>query len=123
MLGGQPLAGWQNYSISLNDLSKLNFKPGQLPGPAFYRANVSVEQPMQTFLDMRGWGKGYVWVNSHNLGRYWSVGPQRSLYVPAEWLRQGLNEFVVLDLEQSGIHSIEGRKFPIEDTAGQAVPA
>ncbi len=30
-----------------------------------------------TFVSVRGWGKGLAWVNGHNLGWYWpSIGPQ-----------------------------------------------
>ena len=30
-----------------------------------------------TFVSVRGWGKGLAWINGHNLGWYWpSVGPQ-----------------------------------------------
>ena len=28
-----------------------------------------------TYLDMSKWSKGYLWVNGHNLGRYWKIGP------------------------------------------------
>jgi beta-galactosidase len=41
-----------------------------------------------------------VWVNGHNLGRYWNIGPQHRLYCPAGWLKRGANEIVVLDLHQ-----------------------
>ena len=44
-----------------------------------------------TFLDMRKWGKGHVWVNGHHLGRFWKIGPQQSLYVPVGWLKKGRN--------------------------------
>jgi len=64
---------------------------------------------VDTYLDMSGWGKGYVWVNSHNIGRYWSVGPQARLYVPAPFLdaKSGLEvaqgkmpiEIVILELD------------------------
>lgn len=47
---------------------------------------------------MRQWGKGVVWINGHNLGRYWGIGPQQTIYVPAEWLRKGQNEVTVLEL-------------------------
>ena len=43
------------------------------------------------FLYMQGWTKGIVFVNGHNLGRYWKIGPQETLYVPAPWLREGKN--------------------------------
>jgi len=57
-----------------------------------------MDQPEDTYFDMRNWGKGCVWVNGHHLGRYWRVGPQQTVYVPAEWLRKGRNEVVVLEL-------------------------
>jgi beta-galactosidase len=69
---------------------------------------------------MRGWGKGCVWVNGHNLGRYWSAGPQRSLFAPAEWLRSGANEIIVLDLLDAAERSIEARRDPIWDVAASA---
>ena len=38
------------------------------------------------------------WVNGHNLGRYWNIGPQQTMYVPGVWLKAGTNEIVILDL-------------------------
>lgn len=40
----------------------------------------------------QGWTKGVVFINGQNLGRYWNVGPQETLYVPGPWLKPGLNE-------------------------------
>jgi beta-galactosidase len=54
-----------------------------------------------TYVDMTAWTKGVVWVNGHNLGRYWTIGPQHRLYCPAPWLRQGKNEVMVFDLHQT----------------------
>jgi beta-galactosidase len=55
--------------------------------------------PADTFLLMDGWDKGVVWVNGHNLGRYWHRQPQLTLYCPGAWLRpEGENEVVVLEL-------------------------
>ncbi len=48
---------------------------------------------------MRGWVKGLVWVNGHNLGRYWDIGPQKRLFCPAPFLKAGRNEIVVFDLQ------------------------
>ena len=55
---------------------------------------------------MRGFGKGHVWVNGHHLGRFWSIGPQQSLYLPVGWLKKGKNSIVVLDLENKGTRTI-----------------
>ena len=54
--------------------------------PAFYRGTLNVpdDVPADTFLDMRDWTKGIVWVNGHNLGRFWSIGPQQTLRAKSE---------------------------------------
>jgi beta-galactosidase len=69
-------------------------------GPEFLRGRFELEEARDTFLDMRAFRKGVVFVNGRNLGRYWSVGPQQALYCPGAWLRRGSNEIVVLELEQ-----------------------
>lgn len=33
---------------------------------------------------MSNWGKGMVWVNVNNLGKYWKIGPQQTIYLPKE---------------------------------------
>ncbi|MGW0958737.1 glycoside hydrolase family 35 protein [Streptomyces gelaticus] len=53
-------------------------------------------------LELPGWTRGFVWVNGFGLGRYWSVGAQRTLYVPGPVLREGVNEVWVLELEGAG---------------------
>ncbi|CAD6193715.1 unnamed protein product [Caenorhabditis auriculariae] len=60
-------------------------------------------KPRDTWIDTRGWGKGVVIVNSHNIGRYWATeGPQMTLYVPAEFLKYGPN--LVVFVEVQGAH-------------------
>lgn len=66
--------------------------------PAFYRSTFTVSKVGDTYLDMSTWGKGFVWINGHNLGRFWQVGPQQTLYVPGCWLKKGKNDIVVLDI-------------------------
>ncbi|PTY05016.1 beta-galactosidase [Opitutaceae bacterium EW11] len=99
------LHGWQVYRLPLDAgmLGGLKYEKAAAhaettSGPAFWRATVKVERPGDCFLDMRPWGKGFVWVNGHNLGRYWNIGPQQTMYVPGPWLKAGENEVVVLDL-------------------------
>jgi beta-galactosidase len=50
---------------------------------------------------MRSWGKGIVFVNGHHLGRYWSVGPQQTLYLPGCWLNAGENEIVIFEQQHA----------------------
>lgn len=65
--------------------------------PAVYEGTFTLEQTGDTFLDMEPFGKGIVFVNGHNLGRYWHVGPQQTLYVPGPWLKKGDNRIVVFE--------------------------
>ncbi|MFE7756011.1 beta-galactosidase family protein [Streptomyces sp. NPDC057429] len=58
-------------------------------------------------LGLPGWTRGFVWVNGFCLGRYWSAGPQRTLYVPGPVLREGSNEVWVLELEEAGPPFVE----------------
>ena len=117
-LDGAPLKAWEHYGVPLDDISTLQFTNKALTGPCFYRGTFTLAQQGYTFLDLRGWGKGYVWVNGRNLGRYWSVGPQRSLFVPAPWLKAGDNEVIVLDLHASGERTLAGGKAQIWDLPG-----
>lgn len=107
-VGGEELTGWEIYPLPLADLSRLKFSAKSKTGPAFYRGALKLNSIGDTYLDLRGWGKGLVWVNGHNLGRYWRIGPQQSLFVPAGWLKKGRNEIVVLDLEEGWSRSVQG---------------
>ncbi|GAA1402530.1 glycoside hydrolase family 35 protein [Oerskovia paurometabola] len=66
-------------------------------GPAFARGSFVLDEAADLHLDLRGWGKGVLWVNGVNLGRYWSRGPQRTSYVPAPVTRAGENEVLVFE--------------------------
>jgi beta-galactosidase len=99
------LRGWEIFRLPLDQgmLDALTFEPAQgsttaAGAPAFWRATVKVDQPGDCFLDMRPWGKGFAWVNGHNLGRYWNIGPQQTMYIPGPWLKPGENEIIILDL-------------------------
>jgi beta-galactosidase len=83
------------------------------PTPAFFQATFNVATPGDTFLDFSHLGKGAIWINGHNLGRYWSVGPQQTLYVPGVWLKPGNNEIVVFDMLPKAVESVVGLDHPI----------
>jgi beta-galactosidase len=117
-LNGEELKGWEMFPLPLGDLSKLKFKSTPAQGPAFYRASFDLKPAGDTFLDLSGWGKGYVWVNGHNLGRYWGVGPQQSLFCPGVWLKAAGNQIVVLDLDATAARTIQGRTNPVWQTPG-----
>lgn len=107
-------------SPTLDDLSGLVFKADAAPDdPAFWRGSFEIANVAGTFLDMRDWHKGNVWINGHHLGRFWNIGPQQTLYVPASWLRKGRNDVVVLEMQPGGSHAIVGLKDPVFGTAAQ----
>jgi beta-galactosidase len=113
--GTNAISRWQIMGFPLDEkmLAGLKYDPTKPEGPAFYRATINVEQPGDTFLDMRPWGKGFAWVNGHNLGRYWNIGPQQTMYVPGPWLKPGKNEIVILDLVGPEKPIIAGVEQPI----------
>ena len=103
-LGEQPLQGWDTYALPMDAAYIAGLQPrctDPLRPGLFYKATLMLDAAGDTFLDMRDWIKGIVWVNGHNLGRYWNVGPQFRLFCPAPWLRRGYNEVVIFDLHQT----------------------
>ncbi|MDD8026780.1 MAG: beta-galactosidase [Acidobacteriota bacterium] len=109
-LNGMTLMDWRAYSLPMDAgaIAGLKFKP-LAPGPQgedvrpgmYFRGSFDLESLGDTYLDMRGWAKGVVWVNGHNLGRYWEIGPQKRLYCPAPFLKQGSNEIIVFDIHRT----------------------
>lgn len=78
-----------------NDLALASNTPSKI---GYYKATFKLKKTGDTFLNMETWGKGQVYVNGHALGRFWSIGPQQTLYCPGCWLKKGDNEIVVLDV-------------------------
>jgi beta-galactosidase len=113
-LGDRELSGWQVYALPMTSPDQLSgWKTATIAGPAFHRGTFTLDSVADTFLDTTSLGKGFVWVNGHNLGRTWDVGPQRSLFVPAPWLRKGLNEVVAFDFTDVGTPELRGVTDPI----------
>ena len=110
-LNGMTLMRWEMYALPLTDgwIAKLPSTELERPHGSFFRGSFDLAAPADTYFDLSGYGKGLVWVNGHNLGRFWDIGPQRRLYCPAPWLKQGKNEILVLDLLQGEAKPIEGK--------------
>lgn len=114
---GKPVLEWEVFRLPMDDLSALRFIDGDRDAPAFHRGRFALDALGDSFIDMRGWGRGHVWVNGHHLGRFWRIGPQQTLLVPAQWLRRGDNEIIVLELEPgSRQRSVQGLVEPVFDT-------
>jgi len=108
VINGIEITGnWHMYQMPLEvkpDLTNMVAKNTQ-GRPAFYQGKFTLSKTGDTFLDMRKWGKGIVFVNGHHLGRYWSVGPQQTLYLPGVWLKKGENEIVVFEQQNDAIQT------------------
>lgn len=66
----------------------------------FFQATFDLKQIGDTYFDMSRFSKGMVYVNGHNLGRYWNKGPQQRLYCPASWLKRGTNQIILFDFRR-----------------------
>jgi beta-galactosidase len=105
---------WAMYSLPLNQVNNIVYSANKAASaPVVKKGNFQLSKVADTYLDMRKWGKGVVWVNGHNLGRYWSVGPQQTLYLPAEWLKKGNNDIVVFELLKSDVNTLSSDKVPV----------
>jgi beta-galactosidase len=117
-LDGQDLTGWQIYSLPFNSVDNFKASDAAHTGPTFYRGTFTVDKPGGTFLDMRNWSMGAVWVNDHNLGRFWDRGGLRSLFLPRQWLKPGRNEIIVLELHEAPkVAEVSGGTKIIEEPA------
>ncbi|CAJ0967047.1 unnamed protein product [Ranitomeya imitator] len=94
-----PLRNYKIYSLDMNStfirsLDNIQWSDvsEEKTGPVFCQGALQVTySPGDTFLSMKGWKKGAVFVNGKNLGRYWDIGPQETLYLPGSWLWLGVN--------------------------------
>lgn len=108
-LNGEELRRWSVLPLQLSSIEPIAAAldavdgpaPSRLAGPVFARAAFDLDEAGPLFLDTTGWGKGVAWINGFNLGRYWTRGPQQTLYVPRGVLRAGRNELIVLELESA----------------------
>jgi len=84
--------------------------------PVVYEGSFTLNAIGDTFLDMENWGKGIVFVNGINLGRYWKIGPQQTLYLPGCFLKKGINKVIVFEqLNDKAQSSLSGVKTPVLD--------
>jgi beta-galactosidase len=110
-LNGMTLMNWKIYKLpmdwkfvyDLRSSGKVMNKPG-----IFFKGNFSILSTGDTYFDLSNYKKGFIWVNGHNLGRYWDIGPQKKLYCPASFLKLGLNEIIIFDLLQEDPKPVAG---------------
>jgi len=119
-LNGRNIVNWKMYGFPFKDLqgikfSKLKESSEIIPGPVLHKGVFTLNEFGDTYVDMQNWGKGHVWINGRSIGKYWHIGPQQTLYVPAQWLKQGENEIVVLEELEPGQDTIQFLDHPVLD--------
>jgi beta-galactosidase len=119
-LDGAPLTSWQVFPLPMDDLARLRLQPGPCSGPCFYETTMDVARPADTYLDTRGLHKGQLWLGTHNLGRFWSIGPSFTLYAPGPWMQRGSNRIVVFDLLGDGAERLTTVADPVYARVTQA---
>lgn len=113
---GSTVHGWWMYRLPMLDPGAAHFRSGAVDtAPVLRKGTFRLTAPADTYLDMREWGKGCVWVNGHNLGRYWRVGPQQTIYVPRQWVHAGDNEIEVFEMLRPSQAVLKGIDHPILD--------
>ena len=107
LLDGKIHFGWEAYALPMDNLTALQY--GKDSGtPAFYKGRFKVEECADTFLSVKNFKKGFAVINGFNLGRFWEVGPQKTLYVPKGVLKRGENEIIIFESDGlNGIPEIE----------------
>lgn len=115
LFAGAEVKGWQMYGLPMSTVAGIPFQSGFKSDctPAIKKAVFKLDKTGDTYLDMSKWGKGSVWLNGHNLGRYWEVGPQQTLYIPAEWLKKGANELIVAELLKPEENTLQSLQQPV----------
>lgn len=97
--GHKIMGDWQMYGIPMDVMPVMPkmHSPYVKGQPTLYFGTFELDNVGDTFLDMEKWGKGIVFVNGVNLGRYWKIGPQQTLYLPGCFLHKGQNTVVVFE--------------------------
>ncbi|MEP6676529.1 MAG: beta-galactosidase [Ferruginibacter sp.] len=113
-LNGMTLMDWKMYSLPMDAafmrtaaMADRGYSDSRC---RFFKGIFSLNETGDTYFDLSHYSKGFVYVNGHNLGRYWNIGPQQRLYCPAEWLKKGNNEIIVFDLLQIDAKKITGER-------------
>lgn len=120
--GNEITGNWNMYKMPMDKCPNLKkarkntaSQAAQLKDmPVIYEGTFNVDNPGDTFIDMEAWGKGIIFINGINIGRYWQVGPQQTLYIPGVWLKKGENKIVIFEqLNETPQQEVKTVKEPV----------
>lgn len=97
LLGNKIHFSWDAFPLPMDNLNAVVYDNTVEEPSAFYKGTFTIEDPSDTFIKLENFTKGFVVINGYNIGRYWKVGPQQTLYIPASLLKDGENEIVVFE--------------------------
>ncbi len=112
-LNGMTMMNWNIYKLPFDNRYLQSLKPAPINAErngAFFKGSFNLTHIADTYVDVSKYKKGVIWVNGHNLGRYWDIGPQKRLYCPAPWLKKGVNWVLVFDMLQTEAAPLSGKK-------------
>ena len=115
LLNGQAIHNWEQFKLPFDKQPVVKAGAVTADAPVLKEGSFNLSATGDTYLDMTNWGKGVVWINGHHLGRYWQVGPQQTLYVPAAWLKKGSNKVTVLEMIKPATNTLQGIDHPVLD--------
>ena len=108
-LNGMTLMNWEAFNIPMSSEYVSNLKESDTVRPGmFFKTTLQLDKAGDCYIDLKDFTKGLVYVNGHNLGRFWNVGPQYRLYCPGVWLKEGTNEIIIFDMHQTEPGVIQG---------------
>lgn len=99
LLGNKIHFNWDVYTLPMTDLQALTFEErDSIHTPAFFKGEFEINGELaDTFLRVDNFKKGFIFINGFNIGRYWEIGPQKTLYVPKSLLKEGKNEILLFE--------------------------
>lgn len=112
-LDDEPVKNWDHTAFNLKDIGTLKFTQELPKGvPGFYQGEFDVDEPADTFLNPAGMVKGVAYVNGFCIGRYWTVGPQLTLYIPKAVIAKGMNTLTLFEVEGEGCEFVSLEEAP-----------
>lgn len=97
-LGIQRLMNYDVWTLPLDNLDKLKYSSSvKKDEPVFLKGSFKTDSKADCFIYLDGFNRGCVYINGFNLGRFWKVGPQKSLYIPGTLLKDE-NEIIVFNI-------------------------
>lgn len=112
-LGNNFIFHWQAYTLPFDNIDKAKFK-GQVDKfngePMILKSVIDIDECHDTFIKLPGFKKGIIILNGKVISRYWEIGPQKSAYIPAPFMKKGKNEIAIVEFE-----GFENPEFILDD--------